>query len=160
MFVTVWSGCVSAEFSGVLACMEQHESWDKSCSNAEVLASLLPQFAGARAYDFHFCKELLGVLIFFFNPSICQVPNSTGHLKMISFSVTHRECYSIVLFLLFWKKLTCLKWEMRQTVKLRWRNRTRCTCVPSLSSMLIFLECKNYCISCIWLDDAKRMQFA
>lgn len=49
---------------------------------AQMLRSL-PQFAGVRAYNFHVHKEL-GC---FFNPSLCQVINSTGHQKITSFSL-------------------------------------------------------------------------
>lgn len=43
---------------------------------------------------------------FFFSSYLCQVPNSTEHLKIISFNTTYRECYSIIFGSSVLKKLT------------------------------------------------------
>lgn len=85
-----------------LACLGLYESWWESCTDAEVSVSLLPQLASARASGFHVVRGL------FFNPFLCQVSNSAEHLKIISFNMTCRECYSIIFVSSVLKKLVCI----------------------------------------------------
>lgn len=79
----------------------------------------------------------------FFSTCLCQVSNSTEHLKIISFYMTCRECYSIIFVSNVLKKLTHI-WngELDKQHSLEW---TECAAhaYPPCHVCWFFLECKT-----------------
>lgn len=85
---------------------------------------------------------------------------STEHQKIISFYMTCRECYSIIFVSSVLKKLTQI-WNGELDKQHSLEGTEHAAHVyPTCHVCWFFLECKNHCISWVWWDDAKRMQFA